>query len=60
MSPEQIKQIRTSLGMTQEAFAHYIGVSYPSINRWENGAYKPSRMAIDKIKSLIKEQKKVI
>jgi DNA-binding transcriptional regulator YiaG len=26
MSPEQIKQIRTSLGMTQEAFAHYIGV----------------------------------
>lgn len=56
MTGEQIKAIRMSLGLTQEAFAHFLGVSFPTINRWENGACKPSKLAIDKIKLLTNKQ----
>lgn len=55
MTPLEIKRIREKLGMTQEALAHLLGVSFQTINRWERGIYKPSRLALEKIKAL--EQK---
>jgi putative transcriptional regulator len=36
-------------GLTQEQFAAYLGVTYATINRWENGRSSPSPMAMDKI-----------
>jgi len=58
MTPEELKKIRLALALSQEAFAHLIGVSFQTINRWENGAFKPSRLAIEKIKSLTNKMEK--
>ena len=56
MNPQEIKNIRNKLGLTQDAFAHLIGISCQTINRWERGVFKPSRLALDKIKSLDKNE----
>ena len=42
---EKVKQVRTTLKLSQEDFAHELGVSFATINRWENGNYNPSRLA---------------
>lgn len=42
---EKVKFIRTKLNLSQEELAHRLGVSFATINRWENGSYKPSRLA---------------
>ncbi|WP_440448271.1 helix-turn-helix domain-containing protein [Ruminococcus sp.] len=42
---EKIKYVRIKLGLSQEDFAHELGVSFATINRWENGNYNPSRLA---------------
>jgi putative transcriptional regulator len=40
-----ISVLRQSLNMTQEEFAHAIGVTVSTVNRWENGHIEPSRLA---------------
>jgi DNA-binding transcriptional regulator YiaG len=40
-----IINLRQSLNMTQEEFAHAIGVTVSTVNRWENGHVEPSRLA---------------
>lgn len=40
-----ISQLRQRLAMTQEEFAHAIGVTVSTVNRWENGHIEPSRLA---------------
>lgn len=52
MSPEQIKTMRQDMKLSQEDFAHKLGVTYGTVNRWENGGYKPSKMAIQRIKEV--------
>lgn len=42
---EKIKYVRTTLKLSQEDLAHELGVSFATINRWENGSYNPSRLA---------------
>ena len=37
--------LRQHLNMTQEEFAHAIGVTVSTVNRWENGHVEPSRLA---------------
>ena len=41
-----IKEIRVQLDLSQEDFARELGVSYATVNRWENGRFLPSRMAL--------------
>ncbi len=53
MDSEQIKTIRTQLRMSQQAFAAALGVSFATVNRWENGKAKPQKDRIDRIKALI-------
>ena len=54
MNEMNIKEIRTKLGLTQEDFARkLIGVARATVNRWEQGHTKPSRLAIDKINELL-------
>lgn len=55
MNGEEIKDIRQKLGISQEALAHLIGVSFQTVNRWERGVFKPSRLALEKIKQLTKK-----
>lgn len=52
MKPEEIKTIRTNLGVTQEKFAQLLGTTVVTVNRWENGKTKPSRMSIKEIKEI--------
>lgn len=52
MTPEEIKSLRKGLGLTQQEFAGSVGVSFASVNRWENGASKPGRLAIERMHNL--------
>lgn len=42
---ERIRRLRQGLHMTQENFAHEIGVTFATVNRWENGRTTPNRVA---------------
>jgi DNA-binding transcriptional regulator YiaG len=48
-----IREVRTCLGLTQEKFAAKLGVTLPTINRWENGRTKPSPLAFKNLRALI-------
>lgn len=41
----QIKEIRTSVGMTQSLFADYMGVSSKTVEAWEKGINHPTGTA---------------
>lgn len=43
--PQQIKRLRARLGLTQAALGAKLGVSFPTINRWENGRSRPSQLS---------------
>jgi len=47
-----IHELRRRLQMTQEEFAHAIGVTVSTVNRWENGHIEPSRLARRAIEGL--------
>ena len=49
-----VRELRALTGLTQEKFAAKLGVTYPSINRWENGRAKPSPLAIRQIEDLLR------
>jgi putative transcriptional regulator len=48
-----ITELRRRLKMTQEEFAHAIGVTVSTVNRWENGHIEPSRLARKAIEGLV-------
>ena len=39
---EAIKSLRQSQFLSQEAFAKELGISFTTVNRWENGKAKPT------------------
>lgn len=45
MTHAQVGALRALLEMTQEQFAHAVGATVSTCNRWENGHYLPSAMA---------------
>jgi transcriptional regulator with XRE-family HTH domain len=47
-----VRELRERTGLTQEKFAAKLGVTYPTINRWENGRAKPSPLALKQIEDL--------
>lgn len=53
--PAKIKRLRVRLGLTQVALAKVLGVSYPTINRWENGKSSPSQLSWSQILKLAGE-----
>src|SRR5215831_12333907 len=42
MKPNDIHALRDHLQLTQEVFARILGVSFATVNRWENGKSEPS------------------
>jgi DNA-binding transcriptional regulator YiaG len=50
-----INHLRKRTGLSQEKFAAKVGVTYPTINRWERGHVKPSPLALRRIETLLKE-----
>ena len=51
-----VRELRERTGLTQEKFAAKLGVTYPTINRWENGRAKPSPLALKPIEDLLRNQ----
>jgi DNA-binding transcriptional regulator YiaG len=51
---EMVKDLRAKLGLTQEQFAAKVGVTWSTVNRWENGRGKPSPLAMQQIRDLQK------
>lgn len=43
--PELVKEIRRQLSLSQEDLARELGISFATVNRWENGLVKPSKLA---------------
>ncbi len=54
-TPHLIKAIRRKLSLIQEQLAHRLGVSFVTVNEWENGKRKPSPLARRQIEQLVKE-----
>ena len=54
---EKVKYVRSQLKLSQEDLAHELGVSFATINRWENGNYQPSRLAKKAFEDFCKEKK---
>lgn len=42
---ELVKAVRVRLKLSQEELAHALGVSFATVNRWENGKTNPSKLA---------------
>lgn len=48
----RVKDLRERLGLTQTRMAERVGVSFATVNRWENGQSRPRRLAWRKIVDL--------
>ena len=46
---DAVKALRRKLLMTQSEFAKMLGVSFESVNRWENGKCEPTMSAKRKL-----------
>ena len=54
-SSDIIKDIRSRLGLNQTELAEKLGVSFATVNRWESGSYKPSKMGQRVFEEFIEE-----
>jgi len=52
--PRLVREIRERTGLTQEKFAARLGVTFPTINRWENGRARPSPLALRQIEDFLR------
>ncbi|MEH2184552.1 helix-turn-helix domain-containing protein [Nostoc sp.] len=48
-----VRETRQRLELSQVKFAEKLGVSFQSINRWENGRTKPMPIALKQIEYLL-------
>jgi DNA-binding XRE family transcriptional regulator len=53
--PELVGEVRRQLGISQEELAHELGVSFATINRWENGKTTPFKLARAQFDSFCKK-----
>ena len=45
MFSDQVKYVRNQLNLSQKKFSDLLGVSFATINRWENSKNEPSQLA---------------
>lgn len=55
--PELVKDVRRQLGLSQEELAHALGVSFATVNRWENGKTVPSKLARNQFRMFCEQKK---
>lgn len=48
-----VRETRQRLELSQVKFAEKLGVSFQSVNRWENGRTKPLLVALKQIEQLL-------
>ena len=49
MLADRIKQVRHTAGLTQAELAEALGVSQPTVNRWETGETEPARTTLEQL-----------
>lgn len=47
--PALVKGLRERLHLTQEQFAHKVGVTYSTVNHWENGKRIPQPFLVKRL-----------
>ena len=52
---DDIRRLRTRLGLSQQQLADRLGVSFATVNRWENGHTKPYRWLGERLHQLDQE-----
>lgn len=50
-----LKKAREQIGLSQQSFADRLGVSFSTVNRWEQGRHVPNKITIKAIEALCKE-----
>jgi len=50
-----VLELRKRLGMTQEQLARELGVTVGTVNRWENGRFRPSPLALRGLERLAEQ-----
>lgn len=45
VTSREVKKLRTAFGLSQQAFASLLGLSFVSINKWENDASAPTGLS---------------
>lgn len=53
--PEALVELRAKLNISQHELADILGVSYPSVSRWENGHFEPTKIVKVRVDRLLKE-----
>ena len=53
--PKIVKELRAKLQLTQEQFAQKVGVTYSTVNHWENGKRMPQPFLIRRLLELKEE-----
>lgn len=54
-SAKLVCEARQRLGLSQEKLAAKLGVSFQSVNRWENGKAKPLSLAVMWIEEIVEQ-----
>ncbi|MFC1461630.1 helix-turn-helix domain-containing protein [Verrucomicrobiota bacterium] len=55
--PSLVKSLRRKLGLTQEQFAKEVGVTFSTVNQWENGRRKPQPFLLNRLVQMKEEIK---
>jgi DNA-binding transcriptional regulator YiaG len=53
--PALVKELRERLHLTQEQFAHKVGVTYSTVNHWENGKRIPQPFLVKRLIEIRKQ-----
>lgn len=53
--PMAILELRGKLNISQHELADLLGVSYPSVSRWENGHFEPTKLVQLRLDKLLQE-----
>lgn len=52
---QMVKELRMKMLLTQQEFADHLGVSFETVNRWENGKNEPTMKCRRALAVLFKE-----
>jgi len=58
MTPDEIRQIRQNLELSQQRFADKLGVALSTVFRWEKGDSEPKGMSLRALERLAKRAAK--
>jgi putative transcriptional regulator len=50
-----VRELRCAMHLSQEKFADELGMTFATINRWENGHATPSPLALKQIDTLLNQ-----